>query len=167
VNSALPLLKKAFADWQFNAIGTFSSGTPFTVYDSANVSLQGSSPEITGFYSNGPDVIADPNQGSHTAGQWISRSAFRRLDPNTEAGGFGNEGRNTVRGPGIANLDVSLLKTLSLMERIRMQFRAEAFNLLNHANFGLPDNDLASPNFRQVLSAGPPRLLQFGAKLLF
>ena len=51
--------------------------------------------------------------------------------------------------------------------RIRLQFRAEAFNLLNHANFGLPDNDLASPNFGQVLASGPPRLLQFGAKLLF
>ena len=53
--------------WQFNGIGVFSSGTPFTVYDSANVALQGSSPEITGFYSSRPDLIADPNAGPHTA----------------------------------------------------------------------------------------------------
>ena len=152
---------------QLNTIASFSSSTPFTVYDSANVALEGSSPEITGFYSSRPDLIGDPNAGPHTADQWVSAAAFRRLDPNTQAGQFGSEGRNAVRGPGIANLDVSLLKTFALRERARLQFRAEVFNLLNHANFGLPDNDLASPNFGRVLSAGPPRLLQFGAKLLF
>jgi hypothetical protein len=159
--------RAVFGGWQLNGIGTFSSGTPFTVYDSANVSLQGSSPEITGFYSSRPDLIADPNAGSHTASRWVSRSAFRRLDPAAEAGRFGNEGRNVVRGPGIANLDLSLLKSVNLAERVRLQFRFEAFNVMNHANFGLPDNDLASPNFGQVLTAGSPRLLQFGAKLLF
>ncbi len=152
---------------QLNTIASFSSSTPFTVYDSANVALQGSSPEITGFYSSRPDLIGDPNAGPHTADQWVSAAAFRRLDPNTQAGQFGSEGRNVVRGPGIANLDASLLKTFALRERARLQFRAEVFNLLNHANFGLPDNDLASPNFGRVLAAGPPRLLQFGAKLLF
>ena len=49
--------------WQFNTIASLSSGTPFTVYDSANVSLQGSAPEITGFYSSRPDLIANPNAG--------------------------------------------------------------------------------------------------------
>ncbi len=97
----------------------------------------------------------------------MNRSAFRRLNPVTEAGRFGNAGRGTVYGPGIANLDLSLLKTVALREQLRLQFRAESFNLANHANFGLPENDLASPNFGRVLSAGPPRLLQFGLKLLF
>jgi Carboxypeptidase regulatory-like domain len=152
---------------QLNTIASFSSGTPFTVYDSSNVALQGSSPEITGFYSSRPDVAGNPNNGPHTASQWVSPSAFRRLDPNTQAGQFGNEGRNTVRGPGIANVDVSLLKTFAIRERARLQFRTELFNVLNHANFGLPDNDMASPNFGHVLAAGPPRLVQFGAKLLF
>jgi hypothetical protein len=71
------------------------------------------------------------------------------------------------RGPGIANVDLSLLKSIPLDERARLQFRAEWFNIANHANFGLPDNDLASPNFGRVLEAGPPRLVQFGLKLVF
>jgi hypothetical protein len=159
--------RAALGGWQVNAIANFSSGTPFTVYDSANVSLQGGSPEITGFYSSRPDAIANPNAGAHTADQWVARSAFQRLDPVSQAGQFGNEGRNTVRGPGIANVDLSLLKSIPLDERARLQFRAEWFNIANHANFGLPDNDLASPNFGRVLEAGPPRLVQFGLKLVF
>lgn len=153
--------------WQVNTIANFSSSTPFTVYDSANVSLQGSSPEITGFYSSRPDLIQDPNSGPHTPDRWVSRSAFRRLSPLTEAGRFGNEGRNVNRGPGIADVDLSLLKSIRLNERARLQFRAEWFNVANHANFGLPDNDLASPNFGRVLEAGSPRLVQFGLKLLY
>ena len=153
--------------WQLNTIMNFSSGTPFTVYDSANVSLQGSSPEITGFYSSRPDVIADPNSGPHTPDQWVSRSAFRRLNTRTQAGQFGSAGRNIVRGPGIANVDASLLKTFSMTEHARLQFRAECFNIANHANFGLPENDISSPNFGRVLTAASPRLLQFGLKLIY
>ncbi len=166
-HTAPALARSAFGGWQLNVIANFSSGTPFTVYDSANVALEGSSPEITGFFSSRPNLIANPNSGSHTPSQWVSRSAFQRLDPVTQAGQFGNEGRNAIRGPGIANVDLSLLKTIPLAERIRLQFRAECFNLANHANFGLPDNDIASPTFGQVLEAGAPRLVQFGLKLVF
>ena len=155
------------AGWQLNGIATFSSATPFTVYDSANVSLQGSSPEITGFYSSRPDLVADPNGGPHAPDQWISRTAFRRLNPTTEAGRFGSEGRNAVRGPGLANIDLSLLKNFKLTERTVVQFRAESFNIANHPNFGLPENDIASPNFGRVLQAGSPRLFQLALKLLF
>jgi hypothetical protein len=165
--SAGRVRKALLAGWQLNSIMNFSSGTPFTVYDSANVALQGSSPEITGFYSSRPDLVSDPNQGPHTADQWISRSAFRRLNPATQAGQFGNEGRNAVRGPGIANVDASLLKTFRFAESMSAQFRAECFNVANHANFGLPDNDIASPNFGRVLEAGSPRLFQVGVKLIF
>ena len=156
-----------FGGWQLNTIANLSTGTPFTVYDSANVALQGSAPEITGFYSSRPDLIADPNQGAHTADQWVSRAPFRRLDPKTQAGQFGSEGRNVVRGPGVANVDLSMLKTVPVTERASVQLRAECFNIANHANFGLPDNDLASPNFGRVLEAGAPRLLQFGIKLIY
>jgi hypothetical protein len=153
--------------WQFNAIASLSSGTPFTVYDSANVSLQGSAPEITGFYSSRPDMVSDPNAGPHTPNEWVSRSAFLQLNPATRAGQFGSEGRNAVRGPGIANIDASLFKNFAVTERARLQFRAEAFNLLNHPNFALPENDIQSPAFGQILQAGPPRLLQLALKLLF
>jgi hypothetical protein len=53
------------------------------------------------------------------------------------------------------------------MRGARLQFRAEVFNVMNHSNFGLPVADLNSPNFGRILSAGPPRLMQFAAKLLF
>ena len=94
--------RAAFGGWQVNAILNFASGTPFTVYDSANVSLQGSAPEVTGFFSSRPNAVSDANVGSHTPDQWMSRSAFQRLNPQTQAGQFGNLGRNTVRGPGVA-----------------------------------------------------------------
>ena len=68
--------------WQLNTISSFSTGTPFTVYDSANVSLQGSAPEITGFYSSRPDLISDPNSGQpHTPNEWVSRAPFLQLNP--------------------------------------------------------------------------------------
>ncbi|HLK21270.1 MAG TPA: TonB-dependent receptor [Bryobacteraceae bacterium] len=154
--------------WQLNTIVNLSTGTPFTVYDSANVSLQGSAPEITGFYSSKPNLISDPNDNQpHTANQWITRAPFQQLNPQTQAGQFGNEGRNVVRGPGIENVDLSLFKNFNMDEHRRVQFRAECFNLLNHANFGLPENDLESPAFGQILQAGPPRLLQLALKLVF
>jgi hypothetical protein len=154
--------------WQVNAIGSLSTGTPFTVYDSANVSLQGSAPEITGFYSSRPDLVANPNAGQpHTPNQWVSRAPFLQLNPRTQAGQFGNEGRNAVRGPGLEDVDLSLFKYFPIGETRRVQFRAECFNLLNHPNFGLPMNDLESPAFGQILQAGPPRLLQMAVKFVF
>jgi hypothetical protein len=154
--------------WQLNTITSISSGTPFTVYDSADVSLQGSAPEISGFYSSRPDLISDPNSGQpHTANEWVSRAPFLQLNPVTQAGQFGNEGRNVVRGPGIADVDLSLFKYFNIDESRRVQFRAECFNLLNHPNFGLPENDLESPAFGQILQAGPPRLLQLALKFVF
>jgi Carboxypeptidase regulatory-like domain/TonB dependent receptor len=153
--------------WQLNGIATASSGTPFTIFDSTNVSGQASHPPVSGFNGSRPDVISDPNEGPHTVDQWISRSAFRRLNPVTEAGNFGNAGRNIARADGIVNVDLSLLKSFALGEARRLQFRAECFNFANHANFGIPVTDLASPSFGRVLEAAPPRLVQFGVKFLF
>jgi hypothetical protein len=164
---AAGITKALLAGWQFNGILSLSSATPFTVYDSTNVSLQGSHPEVTGFFSSRPDLVADPDNGPRTVEQWVSRSAFRRLDLAAEAGQFGNAGRNIARGDGIGNLDLSLVKDFALNERARLQFRAECFNLTNHPNFGLPVNDLASPSFGRILEAGPARLIQFGLKLIF
>jgi hypothetical protein len=155
------------AGWQMNAIATASSGTPFTVFDSANVAGQASHPPISGFAGSRPDVLADPNAGPHTVEQWLSRSAFRRLNPVIEAGNFGNAGRNIARSDGIFGLDLSLLKNFAFSDTRRLQFRAECFNLANHANFALPVTDLASPSFGRILEAAPPRLMQLGLKFLF
>lgn len=153
--------------WQLNTIVTVNSGTPFTVFDSANVALQPTAPPITGYFASRPDAVANAERGPRTLNQWVPRSAFRRLDPVTEAGNFGNLGRNTERGPAFANIDVSMLKDFIISERTRLQFRAESFNVANHANFGLPVADIASPNFGRIVHAGRPRLMQFALKLLF
>lgn len=155
------------AGWQLNAIATASSGTPFTVYDSANVSQQGSAPEISGFYGSRPDLLSNPNSGPHSVNAWMSASSFLQLNPVTQAGQFGNEGRNVLRGPGLVNLDLSMLKNWQISEDAHLQFRFEVFNILNHANFGLPVNDLQSPNFGQILSSGPPRVFQAALKFRF
>jgi hypothetical protein len=153
--------------WQLNTIISLSSGTPFTVYDSDNAPEEGTAPEITGFYSSRPTVLSNPNNGPHTPNQWVSASAFQELTPQANPGEFGNEGRNAVRGPGFASVDLSLFKNFALTESTHIQFRAEAFNTLNHPNFMLPENDLASPEFGQILQAAPPRLLQLALKLVF
>lgn len=158
---------EVFGGWQLNGIATVSSGTPFTVYDTRNVAQQGSHPEISGFAGSRPDVLSDPNQGPRTVEQWVSPAAFRRLDAVLEAGRFGNAGRNIVRGPGQSTVDASLSKSFAMGETARWQLRLEGFNILNHANFGVPVNDLVSPNFGRILEAGPPRVLQVGLKFIY
>ncbi|MDX2154072.1 MAG: TonB-dependent receptor [Bryobacteraceae bacterium] len=161
------LLSAILSRWQINAIASHNSPTPFTVSDSANVALQANSPPISGFAASRPDVVSDPNRGPRNVDEWLSRSGFRRLNPLTEAGRFGNAGRNIARGPAFTNVDVSVFRTFPLSERAGLQFRAEAFNVANHANFTIPVADLNSANFGRILSAAPPRLIQFGLKLTF
>jgi hypothetical protein len=167
LESAHAATRAIFGGWQISGIALISSATPFTVYDSSNVAMQGSHPEISGFSEGRPDLVGDPNAGPHTPDLWLSANAFRRLDPVTEAGNFGNAGRNVARGPSYGSFDLGLNKSFKLGETTRLQFRAESFNITNHSNFGLPVNDLASPNFGTILESGPPRLLQFALKLLF
>jgi hypothetical protein len=161
------LAKMLFDGWQVNGIADANSATPYTVYDSTNVSLQASSPPISGYFASRPNVVGDPTRGPHTVNEWISRDDFQRLNPVTQAGQFGNAGRNIARGPGYEDIDASALKVFPLAESLRLQFRAESFNVLNHTNLGVPIADLASANFGEVLESGPPRLTQFALKLIF
>ena len=89
---------------------------------------------------------------------------------------FGNSGRNPLNGPGLVDLDFSLFKNMQLWERVKLQFRAEFFNIINHANFAPPldNNTLFNPDWSAVGSAGvidatetTSRQLQFGLKLVF
>jgi hypothetical protein len=82
-------------------------------------------------------------------------------------GTFGNAGRNILEGPGFQNVNLAVIKRLPLAGRTSLQLRAEAFNLLNRVNFALPDNFFGSPTFGQILSAGSPRHIQFGARFMF
>ena len=161
------LLRHIFNGWQLNLIGTHNSPTPFTVYDSTNVSLQANSPPISGIPASRPNLVGNPNNGPHTVQEWLSASAFQRLNPVTQAGQFGNAGRDIARGPAFTDFDTSLTRNFQLRERMRLQFRAESFNVANHPNLGLPVADLNSPNFGQILSAASPRLMQFALKLTY
>lgn len=153
--------------WQLNGISTFMSGTPFTVYDSTDVSLQGSAPEISGFSSNRPDVVGNPNNGPRTPQEWFNTAAFQQLNPTTQAGQFGNEGRNIVQGPGLQEWDFSAFKNIPIRESKSLQFRAEFFNIFNHANFRLPDNDISSPTFGEISESLPGRQVQLALKFYF
>jgi hypothetical protein len=98
---------------------------------------------------------------------WFGTSAFQRLDATTQIGQFGNVGRNTVTGPGMQQWDFSALKNFKFTESKNLQFRAEFFNIFNHANFWVPVNDLNSPNAGQIQTSQPGRLVQLALKFLF
>jgi hypothetical protein len=165
--AAPPALRRILGGWQLNVIASHNSATPFTVYDSTNVSLQANSPPISGYPASRPNLIGNPNAGPHTVQEWITPASFQRLNPVTQAGQFGNAGRDISRGPAFTNLDASITRTFTITEMMRLQFRAESFNIANHPNFGLPVADLNSPSFGQILSAGSPRLMQFALKLTY
>ena len=84
-----------------------------------------------------------------------------------QIGQFGNAGRNIVTGPGVQQWDVSALKNFRLTEAKILQFRAEFFNIFNHANCGVPVNDMNSPSVGQIQTSQPGRLVQFALKFLF
>jgi hypothetical protein len=174
-NHAQGWYARVLGGWQVNGITTFQTGTPFTVYDSAGVSAQGGAPEISGFPSDRPDLIGDPSRGTcasngaHTGAAqcWFNPSAFQRLDATARIGQFGNAGRNIVTGPGVQQWDFSALKNFRFTETKSLQFRTELFNIFNHANFGVPVNDMNSPGVGQIQTSQPGRLVQFALKFLF
>jgi hypothetical protein len=152
--------------WQFNALLAVNSSTPFTVYDSANVSLQAPHPGVSGMFGDRPNVVGNPNKGApHKVSQWVSPSALQRLDPVADAGKFGNEGRNSVDGPAYGSLDASLDKNFAIREKAKFQLRAESFNVTNHANFIPPVFDMNSPAFGQITEAQAPRIFQLALKV--
>jgi hypothetical protein len=158
-------------NWQVNGITTLMSNTPFTVYDSSNPSLQGSAPEISGFFSSRPNIVGNPNAGAcplsgaavRTPQCWFNTGAFQQA----QTGQFGNVGRNTLNGPAFQQWDFSALKTIPIHESMNLQFRAEFFNIFNNVNFRLPDNDISSPNFGQIQAAQPGRVVQLALKFMF
>lgn len=158
---------KLLGGWKLNGIVSAQTGFPFTLVNGFNSSRNGNStptdrPSLDPAFT-GPVMLRSPNQ-------WFNPRAFI-LPP---AGTYGNVGRNTLRGPGIADVDVSLFKDTRLSERMNLEFRAEFFNLLNHANLGMPGRSLFSASGAPVGSAGvitntltTSRQIQFGLKLIF
>jgi len=173
---ALPFRGNALVEgWQISGIFAASSGLPLTVtsgFDAAG---------LQNGVTNRPNLVAgrSPNPIVGSVNQWFDPSAFT-LQP---IGTLGNLGRDTVIGPGLTNLDLALLKDTrvrKISEQFRVQFRAEFFNVLNHANFGLPvagvfagvrpDGVTGIPNSsagRITTTVTTSRQIQFGLKILF
>ncbi len=152
--------------WQFNTIVSLMSGFPFTPQVGSNQSGDGDTrnpdrPSLNPAFA-GPIVLGNPNQ-------WYNPNAF--VLP--AAGTFGNLGRGVFSGPGLAEVDGSLFKTTAITERANLQFRAEVFNVLNHANLGTPNatvfsNGAISPSAGLITAtATTSRQIQFGLKLIF
>lgn len=153
--------------WQFSGILSLSDGMPFTA--------------LTGFNRSNTkaNVISDrPNLLPGKSNNPVLGGPNKYFDPNVfalpPAGFFGNMGRNTMISPGLANLDCTLDKLFPLTERFKLDFRAEFFNFLNRANFGLPSNTIFSSTGALQGNAGritstvtTSRQIQFGLKLQF
>ncbi|MBM3819660.1 MAG: TonB-dependent receptor [Acidimicrobiia bacterium] len=142
-----------------NALLTAQSGSPFTVnlgVDQANI---GAGP------AQRPDQVGDPDlpRGERTPDRWFDPAAFALPAPFT----FGSARRNSVLGPGYANVDLAVAKTWAIAAGPRLELRWEVFNLLNRANFDLPNRIFGTPNFGRIFSAKSPREMQLGAKVTF
>jgi hypothetical protein len=152
--------------WQLDGIVTLLSGFPFTPQVGSNRSGDGDTrnpdrPSLNPAFS-GPVILGQ-------AVQWFNPSAF--VLP--AFGTYGNLGRGTYSGPGLTNLDLSVLKDTRVSDKVKIQFRAEFFNALNHTNLGTPNATVFS-NGAVSSSAGiitatatTSRQIQFGLKLVF
>ena len=102
-------------------------------------------------------------------GTYFDTSAFARVTDVR----FGNVGRNTMRGPGVVNLDMGLFRTFKLTQQFEMQFRAEAFNVTNTPHFAHPNGNVNSSNFGRILETqgddalGASRQFRFGLRVTF
>jgi hypothetical protein len=111
-----------------------------------------------------PNVNGDPNQNApHTPDQWFNTSVFSLPAAFT----YGNAGRSIIEGPGFQTVNLAISRRLGLGPARSMDLRFEVFNVLNHANFLLPNNQADSTQFGKIFSAADPRQLQLGIKFLF
>jgi hypothetical protein len=144
--------------WNINGVLSLQTGQPFTV-------TSGQDNSLSGVGADRPDIAGDPSRDPNRdpVREWFNTRAFVQ---NRE-GTFGAAGRNILIGPGLAQLDLSLVKDIPVREQMDVQFRAESFNLFNRPNFGLPSASLTSGTYGRITSALSPRILQFGLKLRF
>jgi hypothetical protein len=195
---ALPSLRDAYAPvrgvlggWELSSLAVFQTGFPYTVFTSApfqpvwnNASCADTVTAGCRIIGNtGGDYNADgfdydvPNAPAFGAGKTYSRSeflngVFNASDfPAPPLGQEGDLGRNIFHGPGLAQVDLSLLKNFHIpwfvREGARLQFRAEMYNLLNRVNLNGFDTDLTSGTFGRATSTFTPRAVQFAGRIEF
>ena len=156
--------------WSVNAIYAYSTGLPTSIGEPGGgpPGTITNASGILGFRGGDtPNRVGDPNAGKvHTNQQWFNTSAFAVQAP----GLLGNAPRNCIYGPPQRYLNVSLTKDFPIRETVRLQFRAESFNLTNTPNFAEPNTALGTPTFGQITATATgsnPRLLQFALRLSF
>lgn len=183
-------LRYTLGGWQASSLAIFQSGLPATIFTSAPfqpvwnsascATTVTASCQVIG--NTGGDYNADgnnydlPNRPSFSLNKSYSRSDYLTglfVAGNFPAPAFGQEGnigRNTVHGPGMAQVDFSLMKNFGVpwfKERANFQFRAEAYNLFNRVNLNSFDGDLTSGTFGKATGVFTPRSIQFGARIQF
>ncbi|MGO4518641.1 TonB-dependent receptor [Terriglobus sp. 2YAB30_2] len=171
-------LKALTSGWEVNSFMTFFTGKPLNPKTSVNNSG-------TGEFQDRVDKVADPytsdrtvTRASASAGayvQWFSKSAYAA----PAAGTYSATQRNSVRGPGLGTVDASLVKNTALYEGVKLQLRAEMFNIFNRLNLAAPSGSFTSGNFGRStttvgdaagapgIGSGEPFNVQFAAKIIF
>jgi len=165
-SGASGVVDRLIGGWQWNGIVNAQGGFPFTPLAGSNISGTGDAnqSDTPNWNRNfkGPVILGKPDQ-------WFDPNAF--VMPT--AGTFGNVARGSLRGPGLVSFDTSLFKRVRISEELNLQFRAEAFNVFNHANFSYPNQIVFSGNGYSssagVISttATTSRQIQFALKLQF
>ena len=167
MRSGAPLLRALAKDWQANAMIIARTGFPFTCRSGVDNSLSAIGND------NCDQISADSQRpaGADPMKMWFNTAAFAE----NAIGAFGTSGRNNLRRPGKIDANLSLFRRFRISERLQTEFRAEAFNALNHPNFRLFHSasayistlDRTSPNFGKIVYADDGRLIQLALKLRF
>ncbi|MCU1226913.1 MAG: Cna domain protein [Edaphobacter sp.] len=147
--------------WAVSGITTLASGLPITMQENDDNSLTGTNADLPSY-----DPTKGKLSGNHnprTGGTYFNTNLFDQ-EP---LGQFGNSRRRFFHGPGINNTDLALLRKFQITERTYLQFRAEAFNVFNHAQFKNPSGNWNSSSFGIVTAANDPRIMQIALKIFF
>jgi hypothetical protein len=168
--SVLRKSNRLTTEWTISGNTRFATGFPVTLYDNSDNSLLGTLGNgVNNYLLDTPQYI--PGRLHINTNGRNGRPAFNTsLFPEENLGVLGNAKRRIFYGPGINNFDLTLQKNVRLVEATSLEFRAEAFNAFNHAQFYGPaavDGQVDDPNFGQIVSAAAPRLMQLVAKFVF
>lgn len=155
--------------WELSGLTRLTTGFPVTLANNNDTSLLGTEPN--GVNNNGADQLNFTPGSLHLHGSPRQGAAFNTALFSLPAlGDFGNARRRFFHGPGSDDTDLALQKSTSILDGRTLEFRAEAFNLFNHAQFfgaGSVQGNIGSAAFGQIVSAAPPRLMQLSARLRF
>ena len=155
--------------WNLAGIAIFQTGLPFSVFTTAPYPRGDFNAD--GFNYDSPNTPTFGNHLSTSRGDYITGLFPASAFPTPSQGQQGNLGRNTFNGPGLANVNLNIMKTARLPWFVRdgatIQFRGEIFNLFNRVNLGIPVSDLSNPLFGRSTTQSLPRSVTFGIRLQY